>query len=256
MDYTNCTILTYGIKNENADFIAKNITFDHNGFPSFDVFHHDDFYTSIHLHVTGMHNVLNSLACIALCHNYHIEKKVMVEALSEFTGANRRFEYKGDFNKASVYDDYAHHPTEILATYEAMRNKQYHESWVVFQPHTYSRTKNLLVDFASSLSYFDHIILTDIYAAREVNTYDISSLDLANKLRESGKTVEYISNFEDIIEFLKQNVKPFDIILTLGAGTVTQIGPMLCRRLEFSRQISRMIDKKIEVGQLPSDLYF
>ena len=225
--HTKANIYTYGIQNQTADFIAKNITFDDNGFAHFDVFYQNAFYQAIQLHVAGIHNVLNALACIALCHHYGIQKEIISNALSEFTGANRRFEYKGKFQGVSVYDDYAHHPTEILATYQALKNKPHHETWVIFQPHTYSRTKNLLSEFVSSLSGFDHIIITDIYAAREKNTYGVSSLDLVNKLRKSGKTVEYISDFKDIVAFVKKNVQSSDILLTLGAGTVTQIGPML-----------------------------
>lgn len=229
-NFTNSKVLTYGIENENADFVAKNISFDHDGFAHFDVYYQDAMFASIALHVTGMHNVLNALACIALCHHYGISKETIAEALSEFTGANRRFEYKGEFDGIRVYDDYAHHPTEISATYEALKNKQYHESWAIFQPHTYSRTKNLLSEFATALSGFDHIIITDIYAAREQNIYGVSSLDLVNKLRESGKTTEYISDFNDIVRFVKQHAKSSDIVLTIGAGTVTKIGPMLCEK--------------------------
>lgn len=226
-NHTNANVITYGINNNDANFIAKNISFDNNGFPHFDVFYNDKFYFTVKLQITGIHNVLNALACISVCHYYKLEKEIVLEGLLEFTGANRRFEYKGEFNNVSVYDDYAHHPTEILATYKALKNKKYNNSWVVFQPHTYSRTKNLLAEFADSLSGFDHIILTDIYAARELNTYGISSLDLANKLREIGKEIEYISDFNEIVKFLKQHAAPQDIVLTLGAGTVTQIGPML-----------------------------
>ena len=106
-------------------------------------------------------------------------------------------------------------------------NKKYNESWVVFQPHTYSRTKNLLDDFANALTNFDHIIILDIYAAREINTFNISSQDLADKINLLGKHAMYIPEFKDCVTFLKENVKENDIILTLGAGTVTEIGPML-----------------------------
>ena len=102
-------------------------------------------------------------------------------------------------------------------------NKKYNKSWVVFQPHTYSRTKTLLNDFAKALLNFDNIIVTDIYAARETNRYGVSSQDLVDKINSLGKKAIYIQNFDDIINYLKENVKENDIILTLGAGTVTQI---------------------------------
>ena len=228
--YTNCKVLKYGIENKNVDFYADNIEFDCDGFPKFDVFKHNEFYCTIYLSVPGKHNVLNSLACIALCDYYGIDKKYIQSALKKFTGANRRFEFKGKINGASIYDDYGHHPTEILATAKSMKNKTYNQSWVVFQPHTYSRTKNLLDDFANALINFDNIIVLDIYAARETNTYNISSEDLVNKIKSLGKDAKYIPSFDDCVSYLKENVKENDIILTLGAGTVTQIGPMLLNK--------------------------
>lgn len=225
--YTNANIVSYGIENEKANFIGRNITFDKNGFPRFDVYHNHHFYGSFALSVPGIHNVYNALACISLCDSYSIDKNDIKSALKKYTGAHRRFEYIGQLNGASIYDDYGHHPTEIKATAEALKKKEYHHSWVVFQPHTYSRTKNLLKDFAHSLTYFDNIILTDIYAAREDNIYQISSQDLVNEIKRLGKEAIYISNFEDIVTYLKEHTEKDDIILTLGAGTVTNIGPML-----------------------------
>ena len=171
---------------------------------------------------------MNALACIAVCHEYGIEKENIKEALQKYTGAHRRFEYVGSFNKGvSIYDDYGHHPTEILATANALKQKDYRQSWVVFQPHTYSRTKNLLDDFAKALLNFDHVIVTDIYAAREDNTYNVSSLDLVHKLEDYGKKAVYISDFNEIVKYLREHTIENDIVLTLGAGTVTNIGPKL-----------------------------
>ncbi len=227
--YTNAKTLTYGINNKNTDFFAVNIVFDNDGFPEFDVYSHDDFYERIKLSVPGTHNVLNALACICLCSEYGISKDYITSALLKFTGAHRRFEFKGKINNASIYDDYGHHPTEIIATAKSLMNKKYNKSWVVFQPHTYSRTKNLLDDFAKALLNFDNIIILDIYAAREKNTYNISSKDLADKINLFGKDAKYIPNFEECVSYIKQNIKENDIIMTLGAGTVTEIGPMLLK---------------------------
>ena len=222
--------ITYGINNTNADYIAKNISFDDNGFPEFDVYKHKEFYSHIKLSVTGKHNVLNALACIAMCSFYKIDSDTIQSALLDFTGANRRMEFKGKMNNnVSVFDDYAHHPTEINATALALKNKKYNKSWTVFQPHTYSRTQNLLDEFANCLLHFDNIIITDIYAAREKNVYGISSKDLADKISELGGNVTYIKEFKNIVSYLKENVKENDIVLTMGAGTVTQIGPMLIK---------------------------
>ena len=227
-NYTNAKIITYGIQNENADFTARNITFSNDGFAKFDVYYQNKLFDTIELSVPGIHNVLNALACISLCNEYGISIKNIKSALAKFTGAHRRFEYKGKIDgKASVYDDYGHHPTEIKATANSLMNKKYHESWVVFQPHTYSRTKTLLNDFANALLNFDHVIVLDIYAAREKNTYEVNSKDLVDKMISLGKNAKYIPDFKECVSYIKKNVNDNDIVITLGAGTVTQIGPML-----------------------------
>jgi len=225
--YTHAKALTYGITNKNVDFFAVNIVFDNDGFPEFDVYSHDKFYERIKLHVPGMHNVLNALGCIALCNEYGLSSTDIKNGLSKFTGVGRRFEFKGKVNNASVYDDYGHHPTEIIATAKALMNKKYNQSWVVFQPHTYSRTKLLMDDFAKALLNFDNIILLDIYAARENNTYNVSSEDLANKIKALGKDAIYIKDFDECISYLKSHVQENDIVITQGAGTVTEIGKKL-----------------------------
>ncbi len=228
ISYTNASAITYSVKNKQCDFYAENITFDVDGFPSFDVYCKGDFFCNIKLCVPGIHNVSNALSCIALCTSYGIEKSAIQSALLKFTGAHRRFEFKGKMhNNVSVYDDYGHHPTEILATAKSLSNKKFNHSWVVFQPHTYSRTKNLLKDFANALLDFDNVIVLDIYAAREKNTYGISSKDLVNELISIGKDAKYIPDFNQCASFIKNNVKDNDVVITLGAGTVTEIGPML-----------------------------
>ena len=219
--------ITYGINNEYANYMARNISFNKNGFPTFDVYHNNNFYATIKLSVAGLHNVSNALACIALCDYYKIPKMNVKDALSTFSGANRRLEYKGTFNNASIFDDYAHHPTEIKATVDSIKNKEYNKTWVVFQPHTYIRTKNLLDDFAKTLTGFDNIIITDIYAAREDNTYNISSQDLVDKIQALGKNAMYISDFNNITNYLRNHVNKDDIIVTLGAGTITNLSKYL-----------------------------
>lgn len=228
-EFTKANIVTYGINNKNVNFYAQNIVFNNDGFSEFDIYKNNEFFCNIKLSVPGTHNILNALACISLCDYYGIDKKDLQVALNKFTGAHRRFEFKGKINGASIYDDYGHHPTEIVATSTSVNNKKHNKSWVVFQPHTYSRTKNLLDDFANALLNFDNIIVLDIYAAREVNTYNISSKDLVDKIISLGNDAKYIPDFDDCVSYLKDNVKENDIVLTLGAGTVTQIGPMLLK---------------------------
>lgn len=229
-DIVKSKFISYGIENQKANFIAKNITFDKNGFASFDVYKNGKLFSSISLSIAGKHNVLNALACIATCDYYGISKDVIANSLKTFTGAERRLEYKGTLsNNVPIFDDYAHHPTEIKATANAVKNKTYNESWVIFQPHTYSRTKLLLNDFADAVSNFDNIIILDIYAAREKNTFDISSKDLVDKINSNGKKAIYMPDFNEVVSYVKEHVKEDDIIITLGAGTVTKIGPMLLK---------------------------
>lgn len=221
--------ITYGIENQNANYVARNIKHNALGYSEFDVFCNNNFYMHIRLSVAGSHNISNALACIALCSYYGIGKNFIYSALIKFTGASRRMEFVGSYHGVSVYDDYGHHPTEISATAKAIADKDFKESWVIFQPHTYSRTKTLLDDFARSLLPFDHIIVTDIYAAREQNNYNITSVDLVNKIKEYRKEAIYIKNFDDIVSYIKSNAKANDLVLTLGAGTVTKIGPEIIK---------------------------
>ena len=228
---TKAKFISYGIDNENADYLAKNVSYNENGFAKFDVYKNNEFFTKIELSVAGKHNILNALACLCVSDYYNIPKEIIAESLKQFKGAERRLEYKGTLYKnINIFDDYAHHPTEISATANAIKNKTYNESWVIFQPHTYSRTKLLLDDFANAVSNFDNIILLDIYAAREQNTYDISSKDLAKAIENLGKKVSYIPDFNEVVFFIKNNVKENDIIITLGAGTVTNLGPMILEK--------------------------
>lgn len=221
---TDARSVTFGINSDKANYVARNIKFDINGFAKFDVYHNNNYYFEVKLSVPGIHNVLNALACIALCTEYKIDKYTIKSALLKFTGANRRFELVGSYEDIKIYDDYAHHPSEILAIANALKNKKYRQSWIIFQPHTYSRTKILLDDFAKVLLNFDNIIITDIYAAREVNSFNISSMDLVNKIKSFGKEATYISNFDDIARYVKARACPNDIILTVGAGTITELG--------------------------------
>ena len=228
--YSKARVVSFSLNNSKANFVARNISFDKNGFPTFDVYRNNTFFKTFKLSVPGKHNVYNALACIATCYEYGIDKETIKSALLKYTGAHRRFEFVGEINGASIYDDYAHHPAEIKATYDAMMQKEFNRSWAIFQPHTYSRTQNLLNDFAQSLSGFNNIIITDIYAAREQNTYGISANDLVNQINKTQKHAIYIKDFNDIAKYIRERVMPNDIVLTIGAGTVTNIGPMILNK--------------------------
>lgn len=219
---TKAQVITVG-KDNKADWYYDNVTFDDDGYPTYDAYYKGELKGKVTLRVTGLHNVFNSLCCIALCNAYGIDIDVVTKALLKYDGASRRLEYKGMLNGAKVYDDYGHHPTEINATIMGIKNKKYNESWVVFEAHTYSRLVAHLKGFAQSLIHFDHIIIIDIYAAREVNTYNISEDDLIKEINKLGKEAIHISDHDEVIRYLKDNVKEGDLILTLGAGNVTKI---------------------------------
>ena len=194
------------------------------------MYNKDKFIDRINLSVIGKHNVLNSLACISLCLYYGLSISNIKKGLKKYTGAGRRFEYKGLFNGAKVYDDYGHHPTEVLAVSNSILNKKYNKSWVIFEPHTYSRVYNYYKDFAKSLMNFDNIIITDIYAAREKNTYNVSPEMIINELKKLGKSGIHISDFNDIKDYLNKNVEVDDLILTLGAGYITKLSDLLTKK--------------------------
>jgi UDP-N-acetylmuramate--alanine ligase len=222
-----CKVLTYGLDNPDADFTASNISYDEMGHGNFDAVVNGKTGSHFSLEVVGRHNVSNTLACLALASLYGIEDSVVQAALSAFHGTDRRFQYKGKKNGFAIIDDYAHHPTEISATLEAAQKYPHKNLWVVFQPHTYTRTKAFLDDFAKSLSMADKVILTDIYAAREKDPGDISSQDIVTKLEKLGKESYYIAQFEDVEKFILKNLTNGDLLITMGAGNVVEIGENL-----------------------------
>lgn len=219
-------IITYGL-NSTYDYYAENITYDEKACAIFSAMHNGTKIMDVHLNVPGKHNVSNSLAAIALCQAMNIPTEAIISGLSKFGGANRRFQYKGEIDGVTIIDDYAHHPTEIRATLTAAANYPHKRLVLVFQPHTYSRTKAFLNDFADVLSMADVVVLADIYAAREQNTYGISSKDILNLLKEKGTDAYYFPTFDEIEKFLLKNCINGDLLITMGAGNVVEIGENL-----------------------------
>jgi UDP-N-acetylmuramate--alanine ligase len=222
--HTKAKCISFSTKTNKANFTAKNISYDANGCASFDVYKNNAFYKTFKLGVPGEHNVYDALACIAVCSQFDIDKNSVKDTLKVYGGAERRFQYLGEVNGAKVYDDYGHHPTEILAVANAVKKRKYNHSWVLFQPHTFSRTKALLDDFASVLTNFDNIIVTDIYAAREIDNHEVSARDIIDKIEALGRKAYYIKDLESIVDFVRRNAKEDDIIIAQGAGTITQVG--------------------------------
>lgn len=221
-----CKVVTYGMTEDN-DYCASLVTYDERGYGSFEVMENGTVIGLIKLNVIGIHNVSNALAATALSRKLSIPFSAIQKGLSEFCGTSRRFEYKGSVRGVTIIDDYAHHPTEIEATLTAAKNYPHKKLWCVFQPHTYSRTKALLPEFAKALCLADHVVLADIYAAREKNIYGISSETLKDELKSLGKEAYYFPSFGEIEDFLLTNAKPDDLIITMGAGNIVEIGEFL-----------------------------
>ena len=221
-----CKIVTYGM-DASSDYYASNITFDEFAHPSFDCYKGDTLLGHFVLHVPGIHNVSNALASIALADQMGVSMEHTRIGLEKFGGTKRRFEKKGEIGGVTIIDDYAHHPTEIEATLHAAHNYPHKKLWCVFQPHTYTRTKALMDDFAKALTLADHVVLADIYAARETDTLGISSSILAEKVNALGGCADYFDSFDKIETCLLENCKPGDVLITMGAGDVVKIGEKL-----------------------------
>lgn len=219
----HCAVETFGLE-ENACWQARNIVHEADGKNSFDVYYQGEFYTSVHLDIPGEHNITNALAAVASAHFLDIPAKVCARGLSHFTGVDRRFQRKGEKNGIVVIDDYAHHPTEIVATLSAARNVRHNKLWCVFQPHTYSRTKNLFDEFGRAFGDADEVIVADIYAARETDDGTISAAMLAERIAKEGGNARYVGDFAAIRQYLEEHCQMGDLLLTVGAGDVNKIG--------------------------------
>ncbi|MDD3368647.1 MAG: UDP-N-acetylmuramate--L-alanine ligase [Lachnospiraceae bacterium] len=227
-----CRIITFG-KESSLDYYTDQITYDELARPTF-VLHRKNAESmglpetsTFTLGVPGEHNVYNALAAIALAELLGVEESTIQKSLLTFHGTDRRFQYKGELNGVTIIDDYAHHPSEIKATLTAARNYPHKSTWCVFQPHTYTRTKALMDDFAEALSLADHVVLADIYAARETDNLGISSQTLQAKIQALEHECYYFPSFEEIQKFLLENCINGDLLITMGAGDVVKIGENL-----------------------------
>ena len=228
-------VITYGPYNENEghfllpyDYNFGNVSYDENGYATFTVYDSKiaPVLKDIKLSVPGAHNVSNATAAIALAKALDIPDDAIRRGLEACTGAERRFQKKGEICGVTIIDDYAHHPTEISATL-ATAKKLGRPIWCVFQPHTYSRTKALRKEFVEALSAADKVVLAPIYAARETDDGTISSDDLCEDLRERGVEAYAPGNFDEIENFLLKNCVNQDLLITMGAGDVVKIGEHL-----------------------------
>lgn len=235
IENTKAQVLTFGIHN-NADYKAENIVYSKEGCPSFILNIKGKEKWPIQLNVMGEHNIYNALASIAAAHIYGVSMDDLSTYIARYGGVHRRLELKGSLKGIKVMDDYAHHPTEIRATLEALKNTSGGKVYCIFQPHTFTRTKSLLDSFSNSFKYADQVIITDIYAAREYDNGEIHSRDLVNAVNEKSNNAIYLSTFKEVEDYLSLNAKDGDIILTMGAGNVYEIGESLLSKKNDSPQ--------------------
>jgi len=215
-------VFTFGVKAPGVRCTVANVAF-HDGFPAFDIVVDGAFYSHVELLVAGHHNILNALAAASAAWVLGIPGEAVSRGLSSFTGAGRRFEHKGSYNGAQVYDDYAHHPGELHALLTTVKNLPYERIICAFQPHTYTRTHALFEEFVQELQLPDITIVAEIYAARERNDLGISSRDLVAKIPGSI----YCATLADVTEELAKIARPGDLILTVGAGDIVKAGENL-----------------------------
>lgn len=222
VSHTRAKITTFGIDMD-CDYRASNILYREEGCPSYTLTLRDGSEFRVNLSVPGTHNVYNSLGSIAAAHTNGLKMENIITCLEKYTGVQRRLEFKGMYNNSKILDDYAHHPTEIKATLNALRESHRDRNiYCVFQPHTYTRTSSLLTSFANSFKDATKVIITDIYAAREKNNGSIHSRDLVNAIAETDAM--YIGELEDVEDYLMKTLQPNDIVVTMGAGNVYTIG--------------------------------
>lgn len=220
IDRTKAKVFTFGL-NDGAYYRAKDIKFNSNG-TTYKLYVNEVFKTDVQINLIGEYNLYNSLAAIAAAHIYGIPINDIANNIEKYSGVGRRLELKGLYKNIKIIDDYAHHPTEIRVTLDALKKSTSGNIFCVFQPHTYTRTRKLFNNFVSSFKNADITIITDIYAARELNDGSVSSKELVNAI--NNKNTLYIKDFEDIKDFLIKNAKSNDIIVTMGAGNINELG--------------------------------
>lgn len=232
----SCNIISYGI-NKNNDYLAFDILFNESAYPSFSVTYQGEYVGRFQLSVPGQHNIYNALATIATARFFDLSVDMIQNSLHHFTGAHRRFELQGTIDGIKIIHDYAHHPAEIKATLSAASMLPHKRLWCIFQPHTYSRTQKLFREFTTAFEHADRLIITDIYAAREQNHGNIHARDLVTAINTDGQECLYKETFDKICNYLFSHWQEGDIVLTLGAGSIEQIGKMLLEGNTFMNKI-------------------
>jgi UDP-N-acetylmuramate--alanine ligase len=235
-------VFTYGVTRE-ADYRLELLAADAGSFSRFQVVLATGVLGPFELHVPGRHNVLNATAAVAIGHQLGVTAEQIAEGLKNFRGVDRRFQHRGTGRGVAVVDDYGHHPTEIRATLAAARHCGYRKVHVIFQPHRYTRTRDLMDDFATAFGDADSLHVLDIYPASEQPIEGITGEALARGIREKGSAgsseVGYVGSFEDAVTAATASARDGDMILTLGAGSVVQLGPMVLEKLSARAIVTR-----------------
>lgn len=226
-DGLKCRIVTFSGEGGSGDYHAENISYDYMGRPEFTLcFGGEELFTA-KLNVPGEHNVIDAVAASAAALLCGISAESVKDGLEAYSGVNRRFEKKGEIGGLTIIDDYAHHPDEIRATLEAAKKTDASKVWCVFQPHTYTRTRALMQEFADALCLADEVILAKIYPARETDNLGISSANLAAEIEKRGKKAVYLESFDEIENFILQNCVHGEMLITMGAGDIVKVGENL-----------------------------
>ncbi len=226
-DKVDCNIIRYGLNNTDIEYSALNLSFNEQGYPSFDLYIKGIKINRVTLGMQGRHNVLNVLSAIATCHLLGGDIKGIVTTIKTLSGAKRRLDIRADNKGIKVIADYAHHPTEIDVTLETINNIEHNEIWAVFEPHTYSRLRVLYNDFITCFKYADHVIMADVYNDREKEDPLNNSKNLARDIKKQGQDAIYLPSYEKIKNHLIQNMKKGDIIMILGSKYIEGIANQL-----------------------------
>ncbi len=218
-------IVTFGLT-EASDYYPVQLNEEPTACEDFTIMHKGQKLCRVNLCVPGKHNMANALAAAAAAHTLGVDGEAIRKALESFSGVHRRFEVLGKFDGVTIADDFAHHPTALTAVLSSAMKMGYRQVWAVFQPHTYSRTHDLLDGFAKALSIPDHVVLTEILAVREENIYNIHSSDLAERIPGSC----WFAEFPETCSYVMEHARPGDLVLTLGGGDIYKCANMLVEK--------------------------
>lgn len=224
---THADVVRYGYSPD-CEWYAQNVSVHDGAYGCYDLYHNGEKLAAVTLGVPGEHNVLNSVAAAAAAHLCGATADEIAAGLAAFHGAGRRFEFLGTVGDITVADDYAHHPTEIVATLSAAKAMPYARVWAIFQPFTFSRTARHLDEFAEALAIADEVVVSDIMGSREQNEWNVSSTQITDQIDGA----HYLATFDEISRFVAENAKPNDLILTMGGGDVYKCARMIKSLLE------------------------